>query len=292
MAKLHNFLNRLCVDASIADALLPQLVAQGVQVDVRNAARGGAVGSRQIEQFLRDRLQELSGDRMFENDLKQRAHRLIEALEKHQRSKKDNLLEALAQEEATLSEGVARFESENDSLRRAIQDRDEQLRVAFDSDAAFKTVTAAVEAAKARYENELLVHEKALQSAGVSPYEHSHKVYLALSLLAQYSRERPTRGGRLPLNAWLEERGCTFAYASGESEPTMNDPEARKERTLSHEGSILVLGRHLKLGHGWDPKFCCRIYFEILDSADGKSCWTSSQYGPRLSRRRALIPRP
>jgi hypothetical protein len=270
LAKLHNFLNRLCADAEIEDALLPQLIAQGVQTDVRNAAGGGAVGSEQVGQFLRERLQELSRDQMFGDDLKQRARRLTEALERHQRSKNDQrLLEALALEEATRSERIARLESENDSLRRALNDRDEQLRVALESD-SFKTVLGALQAAKARFESELLVHEKALQSAKASPYEHPHKVYLVLSLLAQYSKERQVNGGRLPLKAWLEERGCPLVYASGESEPTMNDPEARKQRVLNHKGSTLVLEKHLKLGSGWDPKFCCRIYFEMPDSDHGK----------------------
>jgi len=271
LAKLHNFLNRLCVDAEIEDALLPQLIAQGVQTDVRNAARGGSVGSGQIEQFLRERLQELSRDQMFEDDLKQRARRLTEALEKHQRSKNDKrFLETLAQEEVTLSERVASLESENGSLRRALQDRDEQLLAALDSDSGFTTVLEALRAAKGRFGGELVVHDRALQSADDSPYEHPNKVYFVLSLLAQYSKERQVHGGRLPLDAWLRERKCPFEYAPNEREATLNDPEARKQRTLHYGGSPLVLEKHVKLGASHDPKACCRIYFEVLNSDDGK----------------------
>jgi hypothetical protein len=151
-----------------------------------------------------------------------------------------------------------------------LQDREEQLRAALDPDSDFKNVLDALQAAKARFEKELLVHERAVQSAAGSPFEQPQKVYYLLSLLAEYSKERSVHGGRLPLKAWLEERGCPFAYATGESEPTLNDPEGRRQRTLSHDGSAVVLEKHLKLGHGFDPKFCCRIYFEVLESEDGK----------------------
>jgi hypothetical protein len=182
----------------------------------------------------------------------------------------------LAAEERKRTERIAQLESEMASLRRTLGDCEEQLRAVMSPDSATHgNVLDALQAAKQRFNNELVLHAKAVQSARVSPYRHPAKVYYALSVLAQYVRERLQLPGnkhqlRPNLEAWLKEKNCPFEYASGESESTLNDPDARKARTIEFGGLSCALKKHLKLGGGRDPQFCCRIYFETLTSGDNR----------------------
>lgn len=148
----------------IEDALLPELVAQGVHAAVKSAARGGLVEAKEITRFVHDQLQELSceTDKSFEDDLKQRARTLTDALQKHPRFKDNRrIMEEFAQKEQAQNEQIARLESENESLRRTLRGREEQLRDATDSDSGrFKAVLDAVRAAEQRFGSDLLFHEK------------------------------------------------------------------------------------------------------------------------------------
>lgn len=280
LSKLHNSLNALCAKAGIEDAVLPELVAQGVHAAVRSAAAGtGFVESEQIKRFVFDQLEELSRetDKLYEEKLKQAARGLRDAWDKYQRVKDDErALEELAREEKLQKDRINVLESENTILRRTLQDYEKQLTSAHSELRRFESVLAAVEAAKQQFDDNLEFHKQAIRSAGDTPYRDPDKVYYALSLLAQYARERRERfcasdsqSARLPLDVWLKEKDCPFEFAPHESETTRNNAEARKERTVSHAGTLIVLEKHLKIGKG-DANACCRIFFEIMDSEGGK----------------------
>jgi len=278
LVKLHNSLNALCAKAGIQDAVLPELVAQGVHAAVKAAARNGSVDSKQIKDFVFDELDQLSRetDKLYEDSLKQAARSLKGAWEKYQPVKNDNrTLDELAREEKLSNDRIEGIETENAALRRTLQDYDKLLQAANSDSCRFKSVLDSVETAKQQFDDDLAFHKRALQSAADTPYKHPDKVYYALSLLARYvkARQECFRVGDIDnvrLDAWLQEKNCPFEYAPHESEGTLNDPEARKQRTVSHGGMSLVLEKHLKIGKKGDANTLCRIYFEILDSEGGK----------------------
>jgi len=280
LAKLHNSLNALCAKAGIEDAVLPELVGQGVSAAVRSAAaKTGSVKSEEIEHFVFDQLDQLSRetDKLYEEELKSAARRLKDAWEKYQRVKDDNrALEELARQESLQGQNIRRLEAENVYLKSTLRDYELQLEALYAEENRFEDVLSAVTTAKQKFDQDLVFHKRAMQSARDTPYRDPDKVYYALSLLAAYARERRERllalhpeDVRLPLDVWLKEKNCPFEYAPNESEMTRNNASARKERTLNHEGAAVLLMKHLKVGKG-DPNVCCRIYFEIMEADGGR----------------------
>jgi nucleoside 2-deoxyribosyltransferase len=127
LAKLHRSLNAVCADARIDDLVLPDIVAREVSSLVRSVAKNGEVQSKEIKRLVFQQLDQLTreNDKLYSDDLKERAVKMKHEWE-HQQRRKDETraLDQLAADErkrlAGLSENLEAAQAKNVALEADI----------------------------------------------------------------------------------------------------------------------------------------------------------------------------
>lgn len=104
----------------------------------------------------------------------------------------------------------------------------------------------------------LLFHDKALASAGDSPYQDVNRVAAVLDAMALVARRRQTGSLGTPLREAFRELGVD--YRRGVSASTSERMLQQYTVALAGGEEVLAL-EHIALGSSRDPRHCLRIYF-------------------------------
>lgn len=190
------------------------------------------------------------------------------------------LADAYASENEVLKKGLEDIRVENERLEAQVAGLTEALRYVPGTDAVsyiapteepeIETVRDAVEAARARFSDELLFGEdveEGIQSLAKDAGPPD-KLFEYLRTLAEMVHERNGAGLGKDMLIWLTERG---ALASSESETVLRSPAQLKARTWRDgTGGRRKFVKHLKPKDGTSPDQCVRIYFDY-DEGLGKT---------------------
>jgi hypothetical protein len=125
----------------------------------------------------------------------------------------------------------------------------------------FSSVAEAIEAAKQKFSDTLVIWQSAEDAARTSQFARPEQVYRALLAIAEVGRghfAQLTGGPSVgPWESAFKDRG--FDYAASEHQTTLT--KYGKHRDFSHNGQRRRMLRHLTLGGG-DRTNCLQIYFE------------------------------
>lgn len=262
-AKLQRSLNAVCEEAGISDAYLPVLVAQKTLKELRAHFKKKEMSTADIRKAVFDVLHSIALDDEQANseEMKRSARDLIDQWEMQEVIKGDRreVIE-LKKLSETQAEWLAQQDKEIESLKIALSHIQIVKRIDAAADSELGAITTLEEVLmriQREYPHLVVVHERALRSAGVAKVKDPLKFYELLVVLTKYT-ECLHAGMDGELQSWLSHFGFPYEYASGESETTRNDPQCRKDRTITLNGTQVVLNKHIKIGK-------LRLHFEILD---------------------------
>ncbi|HEX7300089.1 MAG TPA: hypothetical protein VF257_13915 [Solirubrobacteraceae bacterium] len=106
----------------------------------------------------------------------------------------------------------------------------------------------------------LVIHDRTTRTAAASPFERPQEVFdglMAIDAVARrYAAGTLGSGG---FEAAFAAEGQSFA--SGISQTARTRYRAHYEMT--HEGATVMMGPHLRIGSGWSPAHCARIYWYV-----------------------------
>ena len=133
-------------------------------------------------------------------------------------------------------------------------------------DLPINTVEDAVEAVSQIQGDSLFFLPSAFESARQSTYRRPDEVYKALEALGEVA-ERILAGtlGTTPRDA-LRALGQDYAVGLSENTPK----KLRRQYEFTYRGRIFQCEEHLKVGGGYDPATCLRVYFTTEQRFDGK----------------------
>jgi hypothetical protein len=278
--KLQRSVNTACSEAGLNDAILTVLVSKRALTAIKHDSKDGRITTQEIKQTVFDQLELLSNekDKLYAEDLKQRARRLKSEWERQQTVKDEKrIIDQLAETEKDLRAQLEQCQRERDGLRLHLEFIHAEQKKALaetptEPHKKPESIGEIVRYAQEAYKNFLVILDDAVKSADESPYGDFEKVGIALIQLAGYAKEKQAvlakneNGGRPPgLKEWLKAANCSFEYAAHESKPTSNNRECQLERTVAFAGAKYVMEKHLKIGGG-SPNDGCRIHFEFLEA--------------------------
>ena len=118
--KLQRSVNTVCSEAGINDAILTVLVSKRALTAIKHDSKDGRITTQEIKQIVFDQLELLSNekDKLYAEDLKQRARRLKSEWERQQTVKDEKrIIDQLAETEKELRAQLEQCQRERDGLR-------------------------------------------------------------------------------------------------------------------------------------------------------------------------------
>jgi hypothetical protein len=127
------------------------------------------------------------------------------------------------------------------------------------------SVVEAVQRAEKDFGETLVFIDNAYESAEASPYEYPAKVYETLRAVSDVALRRGKGGLGKRVTDVFREYGID--YSPNESDFVRNNERLRGLRTFRCNGADQFFEEHIRLGTGFDPRHCLRIYL----------CWDAGE---------------
>ncbi len=264
--KLVQSVSLAAAAAGVMDPTLEEQISGPVISSLRHiGGQQGLVETKEIREALFDRLGWMGADPGQPLEVRMRAQGILQAWKTREATKDAEraVLDAQAR--------IAELEAEREVLLEELAARDARIAELERNlppvvEPPPKDLSEALRRVQIDFAGPLVIHERALQSAAVSPYRDVVQAWQALQLLGRYATERQMAellGERFSgARQWFKDHqeeapGVDYAAKEGQIAGT----KYREERTVIFEGVPLFAEQHLCLGDSFDPQYCLRIHF-------------------------------
>jgi hypothetical protein len=204
--KLQRSVNSACSEAGINDAILTVLVTKCALTAIKHKSNDGRITTEQIKQAVFNQLELLSNekDKLYAEDLKQRARRLKSEWER-QRAVKDEkrIIDQLAEREKELQAQLEQCQRERDGFRLHLEfiyaeQKRTQSETAAEPIKKSESVGEVVRYAQEAYKEFLVILDDAVKSADECPYGDFEKVVIQCHPLNSCGAQELRRSGIFP----------------------------------------------------------------------------------------------